>query len=379
MLQIVLKCTLKLSTLGAKNRSVTLICPDVDLEGKFLSNAYEILLPALRASVNDTTRYSPLSVTAGQKSRGSSLETSAQRKEYVSLCSSGVTGQVLNISFKNIGQKGTEDPMDQALKASETIIKFITTNTKFSSEYSEIEHKAAKLNWEYDKNSTIPVPGGLLFQFLTVLLLSYRSVSGIILVCESYGGKKRGDHPYWNFNGTEPEHIENTIKKLKEAEKDKIPFIIQNVFKVIKDSYLSPFMTKLSVHWGIGCDAKGSKLENDDKSFLVCQPVTIAAIDEARLNETSKVFQNPQVSNSSVDFSAVTREAAHSDSLSNLNSNSDSDSDSDSNENNAIRHRYGQLFIYLFIYLFISYLFIFIYIYYLLMCQVVSPFSTQES
>jgi hypothetical protein len=90
--------------------------------------------------------------------------------------------------------------------------------------------------------------------------------------------KKRGSHLHWKFNETSPDDIAQTVKKLKEAEEKKIPFIIKNTFKIIRERWPKR-MTNISLHWGIGCDAMGKKLSNGDNSFLVCDAVRIPEID----------------------------------------------------------------------------------------------------
>lgn len=328
-------------------------------EKLFITEAYEILLPVLNNSENDTTNYSP-NIIPGQKGRGSSLETSAQRNQYTSLCTTGVTGQVLNISFKNklIGKHKVENSIEQVLSASDTVIEFILTTEKFRNPYSMLLYKSQRVNWKRSNVSEghFAVAGGLLFQILTALLISYRSENGIIVIVESYGGKKRGSHQYWKFNETSPESIAQTVQSLKEAEKDKIPFIIKNAFKIIHDKW-PEYVTNVSLHWGIGCDAMGTKLSSGDNSFLVCDAVKIPEIELIRTQNTSDVFANSSVKAPKY-LSAVTRGAANSDSAHSgameLESGSDLDSDSDS-ESGPIRYRLVHYL--LFIYLLFSFFF----------------------
>jgi hypothetical protein len=329
--KMVLKCTLKM----AKEKEYKDVVNDI-VEGfeqimadevAFLKEAFRILQPALEDSINDTTNYSPSNVS-GQKGRGSSLETSAQRSAYTSICTTALTSQVLNISFKNkmSGKQNAESPIEQVLSASDTVIKFICETERFVNKYSLLFYEGQKANWKKSCGDTIGVAGGLLFPILTLLLISYRSENGIIVIIESYGGKKRGSHLHWKFNETSPDDIAQTVKKLKEAEEKKIPFIIKNTFKIIRERWPKR-MTNISLHWGIGCDAMGKKLSNGDNSFLVCDAVRIPEIDLIRTQKTSDVFANTALQVPQC-VSAVTRGAA----------NSDSDSDSDS-DHGPIRHR----------------------------------------
>jgi hypothetical protein len=326
--KMVLKCTLKMGKIKEEgndleeNDEQKMAC-----EVAFLKEALRILQPALEESVNDTTNYSPTNVS-GQKGRGSSLETSAQRSAYTSICTTGVTSQVLNISFKNkmIGKQNAKSPIEQVLSASDTVIKFICESERFLNKYSLLFYEGQKVNWKTSCGDTIGVAGGLLFPILTLLLISYRSENGIIVIIETYGGKKRGSHLHWKFNETSPDDIAQTVKKLKEAEQKKIPFIIKNAFKIIYERW-PRYLTSVSLHWGIGCDAMGGKLSNGDNSFLVCDAVRIPEIDHIRTQKTSDVFANAALQAPQC-LSAVTRGAA--------NSDSDSDSDSDSG---PIRHR----------------------------------------
>jgi hypothetical protein len=326
--KMVLKCTLKMG----KIKEVGNDLEEGDEqkmadEVAFLKEAFRILQPALEDSMNDTTNYSPTNVS-GQKGRGSSLETSAQRSAYTSICTAGVTSQVLNISFKNkmLGKASAKKPIEQVLSASDTVIKFIYETERFLNKYSLLFYEGQKANWKNSCGDTIGVAGGLLFPILTLLLISYRSENGIIVIVESYGGKKRGSHLHWKFHETGPDDIAQTVKKLKEAEEKKITFIIKNTFKIIRERW-PKHMTSISLHWGIGCDAIGGKLSNGDNSFLVCDAVRIPEIDHIRTQKTSDVFTNTALQVPQC-LSAVTRGAA----------NSDSDSNSDS-DNGPIRHR----------------------------------------
>lgn len=308
-----------------------------DHEKEFLKKAFSILEPALTDSTNDTTSYSPLSVVSGQhKGRGSSLESLKQRNEYTSLCTTGVTGQVLNISFKNkLSDKiKTKNCIEQVLSASDTVIKFIIQTAKYKNNYTEVFYESQKVNWQRNCTDKFTVAGGLLFPILTALLISYRSNNGIIVIIESYGGKKRGSHQHWKFNEIAHENILQTTVKLKTAEKRKIPFIIKNAFKIIHNEW-PQYLTNISIHWGIGCDAMGKILSNGENSFLVCDAVQIPEIDLLRTEITSKVFANASIKSLS-DISAVTRRIAKSKSGSDSDSDSDSNSDSDGG---PIRHR----------------------------------------
>jgi hypothetical protein len=297
-----------------------------DNEVSFLKDAYRILQPALIDSINETTNYSPGNLSV-QKGRGSSHETSAQRRSYTSLCTTNLTGQVLNMSFKYKGKKGKETVKeDTVLQASDTVIRFICGHEIFQNIYSLIYYEASLLNWKQGSTDTIAVAGGLLFPILTALLLSYRYNNGIIMIIESYGGKKRGIHQHWKYNkNLDIETINRTIQKLKEAEEKKIPFTINKAFKLIKAKW-PLYLTNTTIYWGLGCDAIGKQLSTGEKSFLVCEAIQIPEVDFIRTQKTSEVFANPSVIAPKC-LSAVTKDAAQSHSDSDSNSDSDSDSD----------------------------------------------------
>lgn len=316
-----------------------------ELEFDFLRRAYESLKEPLEESANETTTYSKYQVIQSQlKKRGSSLETSGQRSEYVNLCISGVTSEVLNFSFKN--KRSKKATIAQVMAASDVVIEFLLSETDFKSDYSLLQYNVTKSNWE--DNSTLGdvvfVPGGLLFPFLTVLLISYLSDDHITIVVESYGGKKRGIHVHYEFEESMDTSIPKAIENLKKAEEKKIAFIIVNAFRKIQHVSNNSFMARISLHLGIGCDATGGKLENGGPSFLVCSPITIDAIDEIRKGPTKNVFINSHKPNpirsKSSDFSALTRGA--------VNSESDSDNSSDLDSDPIqLRHRY---FLFYFLY-----------------------------
>lgn len=330
---MIIKCTLKLSSL--KKTRAEFGNDIVGYERAFLEDAYMKLKEIVAYSENDTTTYSPNLVSSGQKCKGSSADSSSQRSKYVSLGTKGITGQVFNMSFKNCGKIGAT--LDQVFSASMTVIEFLLQSDDFRNEYSSQHFETMKILWKTDQSGDFHVAGGLLFPILTLLLISYNSLEGIIACFESYGGKKRGVHHHWNFDQTSPIDIKNAISGLMKTEKCKIPFRMKKAFETIKDTW--PLWTNnISLIWGIGCDAKGSNISDDDPSYLVCEPVRISEVDEFRNGATDKVFVNPSVNDSSLNLSAVTRLAARTDSKTD---NSDSDSDSDKK---PIRNRYYSLY-----------------------------------
>lgn len=307
-----LKCTLLFSNMGKSSRLTGLKDFTDAAEKQFLSDAFGILWPKLETTSNDTTQYSPLGVSSGQKSRGSSLESSAQRSQYTSIPTTGVTGQVLNVSFKNKNKKVPKTPLLQVTEASSAVIKFLLSSSEpFRNHYSMIMFETCELNWTAGSNDTFLVPGGLLFPLLTALLISYRSDDGTILVVESYGGKRRGVHEHWSFpmNGSFDATVNSTITQLKESERKKIPFLIKESFAAISLRWSFAIST-VSLHWGLGCDAQGGNLSDGKPSFLVCQPVTIELVDKIRAGPAKAVFMNHGNVTSNVKRSNVTKQAA---------------------------------------------------------------------
>lgn len=234
-----------------------------------------------------------------QKTRGSSLECAKLRHTYVSLCTS--TNEVLNMSIRN---KVGSSTIAEVIDASTTVIKFILDKTDFENSYSLIQFESTVINWMGGQDSAFHVPAGLLFPLLTAALLSYRSPRGIILIAESYGGKKRGMHIHWNFNETAPHQIKKVINDIKEAEKLKMPFIIKNAFRSLQSLNPSP-ISNITINWGLGCDARGENLNESEKSFLVCQPVIIESVDKKRMGSTADVFRKDS-ENLNENFSAIT-------------------------------------------------------------------------
>jgi hypothetical protein len=291
-------------------------------EFQFLQRVYDCLKETLNWSRNNSTTYSKKKVLLSQlKKSGSSLESATQRSQYVSLCTFNLTSEVLNISFKN--NNGNKATTDQVLTASDIVIQFLFSFTVYKSEYSLLKYKSAKLAW--DKNSSlgelIHVPGGLLFPFLTLLLISYLSDDKIHAIAESYGGKDRGVHVHYEFGESMNKSIPKAIEELKKAEENKISFTIINAFRKIQQESNETLISNISLHLGIGCDAMGTKLQNGDTSFLVCSPVTIDAVDKVRNGPAKHVFIDPKESVDN-DGSVLSLVAA--------DENSDSDSDPDS-------------------------------------------------
>ena len=280
----------------------------------------------LGQSINETTAFSSDLITLAQIRKGSSLDTSAERSQYTSLCTEGTTSQILNISFKTNKKCRDEKPDKISLfNASVSVIKFLLgKDTEFHNDYSAERLRALLISGENESLDKIFVPGGLLFPFLTLALISYRTPCPVTIVIESYGGKSRGKHVHWDFQKTGPEEIKEIVTMIKLAENYKIPFTIRNAVKALSEKFIGKVKI-LSIKWGIGCDAKGSNLPNGDSSFLVCQPINIAIIDQSRRNDTDKVFKNSNqrnISTNKINFSRATRAAA--------SNSSDSSSDNES-------------------------------------------------
>lgn len=299
-------------------------------EKKFLREVYDTISEILVGSVNDTTSYCPNTISSAQSGRGSSLDNANQRGKYMSLCLSGVTSQVLNVSFRNKFSSPAKDKCYvQVKEASNTVIEFLlSAGTKFWNDYSLIHFNSMKLNWEEGKNEIFHVPGGLLFPILTAALISFRTEKGIAFVAESYGGKTRGKHLHWKFKEANRENISEIVNGINLIEETKVPFIVKNAFRAIQSKWPSS-VKNVSIHWGLGSDAKGSILRSGKPSFLVCQPVNIDSVDTCRTGLTKDVFRNKNMSCSST---ATRSEAGK--------VSSDSDTDSDSKLDEGVRQRF---------------------------------------
>lgn len=326
-MQFVLKCALNFSKIGVGNRGTGL---DHDkLEAAFLLEVYGAVEDILNSSANASTSYSSTEISSAQKHRGSSLETAAQRSKYISLCTKDVTSEVLNISFRTKSNSDTST----VINASNAVIKFLLRReSPFRNEYSMVQLKAIQINGTENSFDTVFIPGGLLFQILTLALISYREDQEITTVVETYGGKKRGKRVYWDFNNSDLEAVQSTIQSLKKAEEEKIPATIIKVFRALKNLFKFS-ISKISINWGIGCDAMGSKLKSSEPSFLVCQPVNIESVDKIRRGLCGSVFKNPEskISSNRINFSALTRGAATATATATA-TDSDSDSYPDSDE-----------------------------------------------
>ena len=322
LLQFVLKCLLRLRPESQDyiESEKTDSCSPEEL--CFLKKIYEDIKDALVDSSNCTTAYSPKGISQSQASRGSSLETSSQRSRYIALCTNGATSEVLNISFKN--KQKFSRPLAEVRQASSSVVRFLLSDqTSYRNEYSTSQFNSMVLNWNDQSSEPCHVPGGLLFPVLTTALLSLRHEDGITVVVESYGGKKRGKHVYWKFGEASPAEIMKIVDEVNKSEEKKIPFIIRNVFRILQLNRPSS-VTHLSIHWGLGCDAMGSKITINEPSFLVCQPVQIEAIDTCRSGLTKNVFKRGRDDTVTHLSSAVTHRAASSSA-----SKSDEDSDED--------------------------------------------------
>lgn len=277
----------------------------VDHENKFLFKTYEALSELLKASKDDTTNYCPVELGLNQSNRGSSLDSAKLRKQYVSLCTTGLTSQVLNMSFRNKCKRG-KSTVVEVIEASKTVIRFLLSPmTAFRNDYTLDVLESMELNWSATgQRGVIHVPGGLLFPMLTAALISYRSTEGITLITESYGGKRRGVHNHWNFHKTEPDQIQQVIENVKEAEKSKIPFIIREAFKILQTRWPNS-VDDVLIYWGLGCDAIAKSLSEKEPSFLICQPVNIKSVDKKRNGSAADVFRTESEEVSSTDSQEV--------------------------------------------------------------------------
>ena len=114
------------------------------------------------------------------------------------------------------------------------------------------------------------------------------------MIVESYGGKRRGHHIYGKFKkDMDAQHVKEVIARVKESEQLKIPFLIKEAFHILQSKKRS-LVSKVSIHWGLGCDAVGNNLKEGEPSFLVCQPVNMKAVDTSRKGSASKVFRREE-------------------------------------------------------------------------------------
>jgi hypothetical protein len=87
------------------------------------------------------------------------------------------------------------------------------------------------------------------------------------LIVESYGGKRRGHHIYGKFKmEMDAQDIKEVIARVKESEQSKIPFLIKEAFHILQSKKHS-LVSKVSIHWGPGCDAVGNHLKEGEPSF----------------------------------------------------------------------------------------------------------------
>ena len=252
-----------------------------------------MIFEKLKNSVAETTEYCPITLASSKQARGSSLETAQQRRQYIPLCVSGVTSQVLNMSYRN--NFSPETKLEQVTEASATVIKFLLGPiTPYRNEYSLLALKSAEIEWGQGKGKAVYVPGGLLFPILTAILISYRSPKGITLIIESYGGKRRGHHIYGKFKEEmDAQHIKEVITRVKESEQLKIPFLIKTAFHILQSKKRS-LVSKVLIHWGLGCDAVGNHLKEGIPSFLVCQPVNMKGVETSRKGYASNAFRREE-------------------------------------------------------------------------------------
>ena len=119
----------------------------------------------------------------------------SESNKYVTLLTHGITSEVLNLSYKRRLPEVAN--VEECIKASLFVMKFLfhSQQSIFRNETSIDMLNAACINWDHaGKQSTenFHVSGGLLFQFLTLFLLSFRGKKPITVCIETYGGKKRG-------------------------------------------------------------------------------------------------------------------------------------------------------------------------------------------
>ena len=304
---------------------------------------YAILEPLFSLTKDATTIFCPTTMKIQSNRGGTSIDSTTECKRHVALPTKGITSEVLNISYKRTSSEIAT--VDECIEASLIVMTFLfsSKNSIFRNENNLEMLNAAKINWNHIGKQSLEsfqMSGGLLFQFLTLFLLSSRGQYPIRVSIETYGGKKRGEKVEWEFPqeyGIIPstENIRTVFEKFCLSEERKIAFLLKRSIKeIIK---LFPGMVyQISTHLGLGCDARGKKLRNGNPSYLVCQPTIIKEIELSRKGTTNTAFARGSKghrSGSHPDLSKKTRLIAR-------KCDSRSDSDSSLEEENAIRTRW---------------------------------------
>ena len=282
-----------------------------------LSEWYDYLAPLMTSTKNQTTTFSPTSVETNSVRGGASGDSEVERFRHVVLPITGITSEVLNISYKRTRSEVANT--DECYEASLIVMHFLFSAEKsiFRNENSIEMLGAAKINWSHkgkQSDESFQVSGGLLFQFLTLFLLSTRGKSPIRISLETYGGKRRGAKVMWKLPNEREiipsnDLISEVFRRFCSSEESKIAFLLKEIVKGII-SNIPAQIKNISTSLGLGCDARGLTLENGNPSFLVCQPTLIEEIEVCRKAKTDKAFtNNDQLQNSidSADLSKQTR------------------------------------------------------------------------
>ena len=265
-------------------------------EDQLLLKWYTLLAPLFTETKNATTNFSPTSMRSNCHKGGSSLDESVESKKYVTLLTHGITSEVLNLSYRRRFPEVAD--VEECIKASLIVMKFLfqSEHSKFRNENSIDMLNAACINWNHagkQSSENFHVSGGLLFQFLTLFLLSFRGKEAITVCIETYGGKKRGEKVSWDCSNRNEvpssSYLKEIFEEFRSSEENKIAFQIRKIVKGV--IYFFPgCIGSVSTHVGLGCDARGKELQNGHPSFLVCQPTSIKEIESSRLGETKFAF-----------------------------------------------------------------------------------------
>ena len=288
--QLIIKFNLFISNISPVDSAIV-------SDNELLSQWYDLLAPLLTLTKDATTTFSPSSVETNSNRGGASGDSKTDRNKYIVLPTNGITSEVLNISYKRT--KSETGSIRESYEASLIVMKFLFSSEKsiFRNENSIEMLNAAKINWSHvgkQSNESFQVSGGLLFQFLTLFLVSSRGNFPIRVSLETYGGKKRGAKVMWkvpNDPDIIPSNalIKEVYTRLCLSEDSKIAFQLKKVVRGIMSNYPG-IIDRVSTSLGLGCDARGKQLENGHPSFLVCQPSFIKEIEESRIAATDQAF-----------------------------------------------------------------------------------------
>ena len=125
-------------------------------QNDFLKLIYGWIFETLHESKNDTTTFCPITLKVAQGSRGSSLDTAKQRRQYVSLCVKDLTSQVLNISYRSNERANITD----VNKASIAVIYFLLgPDSAFRNDNSLAQLQAKEVTWNQNTKEAFYVPG----------------------------------------------------------------------------------------------------------------------------------------------------------------------------------------------------------------------------